>query len=241
MAEDLSESRDQLRDAERQAAWAEMARQVAHEIKNPLTPMRMSAQLLLKAHRDGDARIGELIERTGRTVLEQTDALARIAADFHRFAGPPERSQQLVLTDDLLADVASDFASLAEQEPPRIEIDAHSAGATVMVDRMEIRRVFMNLVQNALEANGESGCVVVRSSIREECVRFEIHDQGPGVTAEVRAHLFEPYFTTRSSGTGLGLAICRRSVEDHGGQIGLLSSEPGATVFYFDLPLSGQD
>jgi len=217
-----------------------MARQVAHEIKNPLTPMRMSAQLLLKAHRDGDARLGELIERTGRTVLDQADALARIAADFRRFAGPPERDQQSVLVDDLLADVASDFASIGNEGSSRVEIEAHSAGIRVMVDRMEMRRVFMNLVQNALEASGETGRVVVRSKIQDIWVRFEVQDQGSGVPEEVRAHLFEPYFTTRSSGTGLGLAICRRSVEGHGGRIGLLSSKPGVTVFYFDLPISEQ-
>ncbi|MHC5064636.1 MAG: ATP-binding protein [Planctomycetota bacterium] len=239
MAQDLSTSRDQLRDAERQAAWAEMARQVAHEIKNPLTPMRMSAQLMLKAQRDGDSRLGELIDRTGRTVLEQADALARIAADFRSFAGPPERQLEVLTPADLLDDVAVDFGTEGSEGDPRVSVVNQADGVTVHVDRLEIRRVFMNLIQNALEAGGDSGTVTVRAETRDEFVRFTVHDAGPGVPEEVCAHLFEPYFTTRSSGTGLGLAISRRSVEDHGGKIGLLESRPGSTTFFFELPTGG--
>ncbi len=239
MAEDLSESRDQLRDAERQAAWAEMARQVAHEIKNPLTPMRMSAQLMLKAQRDGDSRLGELIDRTGRTVLEQADALARIAADFRSFAGPPERRLEDLSPTDLLADVSVDFVAVGSGGESRVVIENRADGVVLRVDRMEIRRVFMNLIQNALEASGDRGQVTVVAEAREGRVRFSVHDEGAGVPEDVRAHLFEPYFTTRSSGTGLGLAISRRSVEDHGGSIGLLESCAGNTTFFFELPTLG--
>ena len=236
MAGEVARSRDRLRDAERQAAWAEMARQVAHEIKNPLTPMRMSAQLLLRANREKSERLPELVDRLARTVYEQTDALARIASDFRQFAGEVDREIVVTKVEDVLHDVELDFAATIESGVAlRFE---HGAGdARVEVDRQEIRQVFRNLVQNALEAAGADGEVVVSASSAGGRVRFSVSDTGPGIgDPAVRERLFEPYFTTRSSGTGLGLAICRRIVDAHGGTIELAGSEPGKTEFRFWLP-----
>ncbi len=238
MAEDLDHRTAELRHAERQAAWAEMARQVAHEIKNPLTPMRMSAQLLQRAKRDGDPRLGELTDRLARTVLEQTEALSRIASEFRQFAGPPQRALEQVLADELLRDAERHFAAMAEGGPVAVAFHPGAAGARVEVDREELRRVLLNLLHNAREACGASGRVAAACSREGERVVFRVEDDGPGVTEEAVSKLFDPYFTTKSSGTGLGLAICRRIVEAHGGRIELESSRPGRTVFRFEIPVA---
>ncbi|MEZ5964568.1 MAG: HAMP domain-containing sensor histidine kinase [Planctomycetota bacterium] len=234
MAVDLERSREQLRQAERQAAWAEMARQVAHEIKNPLTPMRMSAQLLQRARRDADSRVLELSDRLAKTVLDQTDNLARIAADFRQFAGPARRQRERVPVDALLADLAAFFADLAQVRGVDLRVGAAPPGVAIDGDRQELGRVLVNLVQNAIEVGGR--CVEVAASLREGDVVLTVGDDGPGVPAEARGRLFEPYFTTKTSGTGLGLAICKRIVEAHGGDVGLQTSRPGATVFVVRLP-----
>lgn len=236
MAAEVAASRDRLRDAERQAAWAEMARQVAHEIKNPLTPMRMSAQLLLRANREKDARLPELVERLARTVQEQTDALARIASDFRQFAGEPERKLERLDVGDLLRDVERDFAATIESGVNLTFVDG-ADGARIEVDRQEMRRVLMNLVQNALEAAGATGSVEVTAGVEQDRVVLRVVDDGPGIgDPEVRERLFEPYFTTRSAGTGLGLAICRRVVDAHNGSVELTDSSPGHTEFSVFLP-----
>ncbi len=239
MAGDLAVSRDQLRDAERQAAWAEMARQVAHEIKNPLTPMRMSAQLVLRARRDGDARLPELVDRLAKTVIDQTEALNRIASDFRQFAGPPERRTEIVRADDLLDAAAASFAGVAAVGGVTITFAPTAGDAQVEVDRQELGRVFLNLIQNAQQACGVRGTIRVTSRVDGDRCKLTVEDDGPGIPADVRARLFEPYFTTRSSGTGLGLAICRRIVQAHGGAIVLAASAPGRTVFEVELPLAG--
>ncbi len=241
MAGDLADSREKLRDAERQAAWAEMARQVAHEIKNPLTPMRMGAQLLLKAKREDDPRWESLSDRLARTVVEQTDALDRIASDFRQFAGPPARELVVVKADEFLSGVEELVSGMVEASGMTIEFQPGAVGVAVRIDRQEMRRVFLNLVHNAIHACGGEGRVRVTSEAAsgadgiELC--FRVADDGPGIPEEVQGRLFEPYFTTKTSGTGLGLAICRRILAAHQGSITLESSAPGQTVFRIVLPV----
>lgn len=236
MARDLAEGRERLKAAERQAAWAEMARQVAHEVKNPLTPMRMAAQLLLRARREGDARADAIAERLARTVLAQTEALDKIASDFRHFAGAPELHREAVAAAALLEQVRIACGSLLEDGSLTIVIDLADGDAVVQADRREIGRVFFNLLQNAHQAGARQ--VGIRGRRDAGHLELTVTDDGRGVPDEARAHLFEPYFTTRSSGTGLGLAICRRIVEAHGGEIQLVRSEPGQTVFRLALPLA---
>jgi len=240
MAADLADSRERLRDAERQAAWAEMARQVAHEIRNPLTPMRMGAQLLLKARREGDSRWESLSDRLANTVVQQTEALDRIASDFRQFAGPPVRDMAVVKADDFLSGVAELVASMAEASSMKIEFEPGAPNVAVRIDRQEMRRVFLNLIHNAIHACEGHGRIWVTSSAvagvegTELC--FRVADDGPGIPEDVQGKLFEPYFTTKTSGTGLGLAICRRILAAHGGSIALESSVGGRTVFRMTLP-----
>ena len=237
MARQLEHSREQLRATAREAAWAEMARQIAHEIKNPLTPMRMSAQLVQRARREDDSRFVELADRLAKTVVEQTDQLARIASDFRQFAGKPEPEIGDVRADDLCDDLAALLGAEPQVRGADLRFERGAGDAMVRADRGELRRALLNLVQNALEAAGPAGHVVVATArgLRGG-VDFRVIDDGPGIPASDRRRLFEPYFTTRSAGTGLGLAIARRIVEAHGGRIGLVAAEPGRTEFLISLP-----
>ncbi|GAB4150765.1 MAG: hypothetical protein Fur0037_19370 [Planctomycetota bacterium] len=237
MAQELAIGRERLKHAERQAAWAEMARQVAHEIKNPLTPMRMSAQVLARARADGDGRALEIADRLARTVLEQTAALDRIASDFRQLAGSPRRQTEVVEIDAFLAEVVAHGQSLFAEGGLDLEFAPSAPGCRVEIDRRDLARVFVNLFQNAHQAAAGGIRVRVASSRSREHVVVVVEDDGPGIADEARNRLFEPYFTTKSSGTGLGLAICRRIVENHGGTISLTESRPGRTAFSIELPV----
>ena len=235
MAAELAAGRERLAMAERERAWAEMARQVAHEIKNPLTPMRMTAQLLLRARRENDARADAIAERLAQTVQEQTEALDRIASDFRHFAGAPRRETEEVELDAFLDEVRLGVSALFEAGSLRLGLDLAAEGARVRVDRPELQRVFVNLLKNAVQA--APGGVQVTISSRADADRcvVRIADDGPGVPESVREKLFEPYFTTKTAGTGLGLAICRRIVDAHGGSIELESSSSAGSVFRIEL------
>jgi signal transduction histidine kinase len=239
MAGELASGRERLKAVERQAAWAEMARQVAHEIKNPLTPMRMAAQLLVRARKDGDPRADSIAERLASTVLQQTEALDRIASDFRQFAGAPSQQLEELALDELLAAVQASSAPLFDGGRLQLELQCGAAGVRVRVDSKELARVFLNLLQNAAQAAPAGVRVQLRSRRDGDLAVVEVVDDGPGVPDAVRPRLFEPYFTTKSSGTGLGLAICRRLLEAHGGSIRLQESAPGRTVFRIELPLAG--
>ncbi len=239
MAFELVLGRQKLAHAERDQAWAEMARQVAHEVKNPLQPMRMAAQLLQRARAEGDERAELVADRLARTVLEQTDALDRIASDFRAFAGVAPQQQVPVVVDDWLAEVREQGAGLFAGKPVVVNTAPGAPGARFVIDKKAMARVLLNLLQNAHEA-APAGVVVALATARAgDRIEIRVTDDGPGVPDAVRGRLFEPYFTTKSSGTGLGLAICRRLVEAHGGHIRLDSSVPGHTVFVLDLPAAG--
>jgi signal transduction histidine kinase len=237
MAADLATGRERLAAAQRDQAWAEMARQVAHEVKNPLQPMRMAAQLLQRARSEQDPRADLVAERLARTVLEQTEALDRIASDFRAFAGSAPQQQQVVAVAEWLASLREQLTGLFAGKAVAIAVDTGSVAAHVAMDGKALARVFVNLVQNAHEAAPQGVRVQIAAAVVGGKVAITVVDDGPGIPEPVRARLFEPYFTTKTSGTGLGLAICRRVLEAHGGGIKLLRSGPGETVFELMLPL----
>ncbi len=238
MAHDLEVGRRRLAHAERDQAWAEMARQVAHEVKNPLQPMRMAAQLLRRARADGDPRAEQVADRLARTVLEQTEALDRIASDFRAFAGVAPAQKSEVEVDAWLTELRDQTGRLFAGRPLELDLAPGAPGARVAIDQAAMARVFVNLVQNAIEAAPAAVRVRIASRVDGDRVVVRVTDDGPGMPEDARARLFEPYFTTKSSGTGLGLAICRRLVEAHGGAIRLLATAPGETVFAIELPVA---
>lgn len=238
MAADLASGRAKLAAAERDQAWAEMARQVAHEVKNPLQPMRMAAQLLQRARTEQDPRADQIAERLARTVLEQTDALDRIASDFRAFAGIAPEQRVVVPIDEWLAELCRQHGDLFAGKAVTLRYQPGAGEAKVALEVKAMGRVFLNLIQNAHEAAPAGVTIHVAAAVADGQVTVTVADDGPGVPDAVRARLFEPYFTTKTSGTGLGLAICRRLVEAHGGAIRLTATGPSGTVFTIQLPVA---
>lgn len=250
----LAESRRKLAQQERQLAWREMARQVAHEIKNPLTPMKLSVQNLRRAFKDAELRNGTLSDEESdrqekfatyfdsvtSTLIEQINALARIANEFSTFARLPQRVLERL---DLNAVVREAVSLMRAEAGVEIALDLHREPLVIEADHEEIRRIFINLIKNAAQAVGEQkeACVRLRTRpVQEEGQRWAlcaVADNGPGIPEEVREKIFEPNFSTKTSGTGLGLAIVKKSVEDMEGSIEFETETGRGTTFYIRLPL----
>lgn len=225
MTDELKRSRARLVKAEKDAAWREMARQVAHDIKNPLTPIQLSIDLLRRARDDESPQFEEIFDRTVDTVRRQVAHLRDIASDFHALTGVgaarPEQLDLGALADEVLA------LNAAWAEERGVRVRRLGDGGVVLADPGLLRRVVINLVSNAIEAMPEGGELELDVRTLGARVRLEVRDTGVGIPEDVRPRLFEPYFTTRTSGTGLGLAISRRVVEEAGGTITLEPREPG--------------
>ncbi len=235
MTVDLKEATDKLLASERIAAWQEVAKRLAHEIKNPLTPIRMSLETLLAASQRGplDERFHQLFSQSARAVLEEVDRLKRIVDEFSQFARLPKPELACVDLSEVVKAVMAlyaahdgvDFQVLLEKE------------ARVVIDREQLTQVLVNLIKNAQEAmTGRSGSIHVSVKRSGNEVALEIEDEGPGIAAELKARLFEPYVTTKPHGTGLGLAIALRIVQEHGGRIEVVDGRKGGAIFKVILP-----
>ncbi|HEY4612288.1 MAG TPA: ATP-binding protein, partial [Bacteroidota bacterium] len=234
MVKELKHSREQISRAERELAWKEMAKQVAHEIKNPLTPMKLSVQHLRTAFRDKAPDFGAIVERVTQTVIEQIDALSRIASEFSNFARMPERTFERVDVHQLLMETVGLF-----QEIQGVEFRTNFSDIvpTLVADRDELRRVFINLIRNSVQAMEQGGTVSVDTSVVDHRCVVRLRDTGPGIPPSIQGKVFEPNFSTKTDGTGLGLAICRRIIEDLNGTIELESELGKGTTFTITLPL----
>ncbi len=256
MLEDLAKGRDALARAEREAAWRGMARQIAHEIKNPLTPLKLSAQHLARAYADGAPQFGKLLEEVVEIIVQQVDLLGRIASDFSYFAKLSERRPQETDLNELVRGVVALFSSTVEGKvETRLALDAGLP--PLWVDPDEWRRALTNLVKNAIEAMAAGGVLTIETARGESAlpsrgtgrkggrveqavarpwVEVRIGDTGPGLPEEVREKLFHPYITTKPQGTGLGLAIVKKSVDDAGGEITLESLPGKGTTVRIRIP-----
>ncbi len=237
MVERLSEVRRELVVAEREAAWKEMAQQVAHEIKNPLTPMKLSVQHLQRQVTGNEEESEELTARirdlTG-SLIEQIETLNAIASDFSKFSQPLDRDFEEVDLNAVLGSVRDLYSG---DEQVDIELDTPPFPLIVPGQEDELRRVVVNLVKNAFEAMPEGGSVRLRSYRKKGSAFLEVEDSGTGIPEDHKDRLFVPSFSTKSSGTGLGLAISKKVVEAHGGSISFASIEGQGTTFVIKLPL----
>jgi two-component system nitrogen regulation sensor histidine kinase NtrY len=231
--DDLTE----LLKAQRLAAWREVAQRIAHEIKNPLTPIQLSAQRLrrrLAADRSPDEK--RLLEEATATIIQEVDGLRQLVDEFSRFARMPALTPKP--TD--LARLLEGVVMLYRESHPSLGIRAAFSPdlPPVEVDPDQIKRAVLNLVDNAVEAVGGTGEVVVQTAWLPEAhrVRIVVADDGPGVAAEDRERLFVPYFSTKATGMGLGLPIVHQIVSDHGGTIRVEDNTPNGSRFVIELP-----
>lgn len=233
MVDKLDESIEQLARSERENAWREMARQIAHEIKNPLTPMKLNIQFMLRSLQMEDTeKFKQRFRDISGMLIEQIDNMANIASAFSDFAKISVSHFEMFEIDELAKNCTLLFKNNVEE----LRCDAHS-GVRIFADREQMRRVLINLLKNAEQSipEGRRGMVCVMVVKTDEKVIIRITDNGCGIPEEIQKKIFEPNFTTKSSGTGLGLAICRRIIEGFGGQIGFSSKVDTGTEFYIIL------
>ena len=243
MVEDLEESTRQLAQSEREQAWKEMARQIAHEIKNPLTPMKLSIQYLMKLKEAGVPGWEEKLESVSKSLLEQIDTLSQTATEFSSFARFFSEEITRVDLDELIAEQKEFFDN---REDVQIEYCREGAGeAAVDARRSQLGRVFVNLITNAIQAIDSAGQAGGRVRIslsptqEGKAWQIDVEDNGPGVSEEDLPKLFSPNFTTKKTGTGLGLAICRSIIEQSQGTIAYSRSDLCGARFTIVLPKAG--
>ncbi|MEI7801140.1 MAG: HAMP domain-containing sensor histidine kinase [Bacteroidota bacterium] len=233
----LDESAKQLARSERESAWREMAQQVAHEIKNPLTPMKLSIQHLQRAYDANDPRAAELAERVTKTLIEQIENLSQIATEFSSFAKMPQPENEELH----LLEVIYHSANLYKQNEG-VSVTVQTEGKIndlIFGDKNQLLRVFNNLILNSIQAipEGREGEIIVKVFNEENKIIAGVTDNGVGISTEQMKKVFVPNFTTKSSGTGLGLAISRNIIELAGGTIRFESVENEGTTFFVMLPL----
>ena len=232
--EELEYTAKQLAQSERESAWREMAKQVAHEIKNPLTPMKLSVQHLLRIYNPSDPDSEKKLEKVSSSIIEQIDALAKIANEFSSFAKLPRPNEARI---DLLPIIKNVIEVFKDDQLFQLELYSEQDEVMVMADKDLMMRVFNNLIKNAIQAIQvvEQPQVLIRVKLNHFNYLIEVSDNGLGIKEELKSKIFVPYFTTKSNGTGLGLAIVKQIIDSHGGLIYFDSNQKG-TTFSIEIP-----
>lgn len=234
MVDQLDESTLRLARSEREDAWRTMARQIAHEINNMLTPMQLNIQSLQRLKTNNPARFDERFDGISETLLGNIQSLSNIASSFSSFAKMPDQHPEDVDIALPLASVITLFRENKEHISVRYVGADH--GVHALADAEQIRQVFVNLIKNAMQAleGRKNADIIVILKDLTDSVEISVSDNGPGIPADVQAHIFQPYFTTKSTGTGLGLGISKNIVEGCGGEI-RFDTSPKGTTFYVTL------
>jgi len=235
----LDEAQKELIKAERESAWKEMAQQVAHEIKNPLTPMKLNLQHLqrqLEANPENVMKLKPVIETTAANIIEQIESLNKIASDFSKFSKPIQEPFEPTDLKQLIESVADLYQ---HEEDVEIKLNFKNGDLTLNCVDDEIRRVLINLVKNSIEASTGNGLIInIEADKRRDDVYIKISDNGVGISEENQENIFVPNFSTKSSGTGLGLAITKKIIEAHDGLIFCESAPGKGASFTIQLPLN---
>jgi signal transduction histidine kinase len=236
MLDQLDKSAEALATTERDQAWKEMAKQVAHEIKNPLTPMKLAIQhLQMKARRQG-GELDDQVQKTAQTLIEQIDNMTRIAENFSKFGSMPQVANQKVLLNDVITSVHDLFRKREDMDIQcRVPID----DCFVFADKDHLIRIFNNIIKNAIQAipRGREGHIMIQLTRKEHHAMVTITDNGQGIPDDQINKVFRPNFTTKSSGTGLGLAMCSKMIESMDGEIYFDTELDRGTTFFVKIPL----
>jgi nitrogen fixation/metabolism regulation signal transduction histidine kinase len=237
MASELQRQRAELERTNRLEAWAEMARQVAHEIKNPLTPIQLNAEHLRRVHADRGEPLGPVLRECVETILTQVRLLRQISSEFSNFATTPTAKPSVVRVSDLVADIVDPYRA-GLRDRLELTVDASESLPPVLVDRTLVTRSLTNIVENALHAMPGRGRLSVTAAAEDGFVAIRVSDTGGGMDPEALARAFEPYFSTKATGTGLGLPIAKRNVEASGGTVGIESERDRGTTVIVRLPVA---
>lgn len=222
--------------AQKALAWQEVARRIAHEIKNPLTPIKLSTDHMIKKWQHGDADFGKVFERSTKTIIKEVESLRRLVDEFSRFGKMPEIVKKPVLISTILEGVMNLYRDYKDAE---IKMTIRGNEVPVELDAEQFKRVIINIVDNALQAMHNQGSITITidQDIQGNRAYVDIADDGPGIRDEDKEKLFLPYFSTKKDGTGLGLAIASRVITEHRGYIRIRDNTTKGTVFSIELPI----
>lgn len=227
----------QLINAQKIAAWKEVAQRVAHEIKNPLTPIQLNAERIIRNFRKGDPAAADVIEEGARGIIQEAQAIKALVDEFSDFARLPKINLQPASLGDILRQVAALFRGIFADVAIEVRVDP-AVPAEIRLDAEQIKRAFINLIDNAIDAMNKSGTVTLQASFEPEARRVlvAVADTGPGVPAEDTSKIFLPTFSTKKKGRGLGLAIVSQIVREHEGSIRVESNRPSGAKFIIEWP-----
>lgn len=232
--EELEFAAQQLAQNERESAWRDMAKQVAHEIKNPLTPMKLSVQHLMRSFDPADEKSQEKINKVSQSLIEQIDVLTKIANEFSNFAKMPKPQFELI---DIVSVITNSTELFTQSTSAKIK-NYLPDSCFIKGDKEQLLRVFNNLIKNSLQAisEKENGEIDIRLIIDGSIVKITVIDNGTGISEEQKQRIFTPYFTTKSTGSGIGLAMVKQIILNHEGSIYFESEENQGTSFFIELP-----
>ena len=231
MTSELKKNQIEIAEMEREAAWKEMAKQVAHEIKNPLTPMKLALQQLIITYKDKSKDFDKLFEKVSQTVLNQIENLSQIASEFSRFAKMPSLKIEIIDLIPLLNDTINMFL----HEKTDIRIINKFKQAEIEADENQLRRMFINLIRNSMQAEATE----IKITLTEENSKYKIlfNDNGHGISTEIQHKIFDENFTTKKQGMGLGLSMTKRFLESINGEISLLETSAKGSTFQILIPV----
>jgi nitrogen fixation/metabolism regulation signal transduction histidine kinase len=238
MVQDLEDSRSALVKAEKISLWQTMAQQLAHEIKNPLTPIRLSAERVLRRWRKEPEKIGEILEGSMKSIIQEVEGLSTLLNEFRTLSKPMEPSGSLTGIRELTEETVGPYRS----SYPDVRFDTEHTGEMLLkIDRNRLSQILTNLIINGIDAMDGSGLVEIRTDLvkkgESRYCRLSVRDTGKGIPEQEGRFVFTPYYTTKESGTGLGLPIVERIVNAHGGTIWFNSAEGAGATFFVDLPI----
>jgi nitrogen fixation/metabolism regulation signal transduction histidine kinase len=237
MVQNLEKTRSELVRSEKQSIWQTMAQQLAHEIKNPLTPIKLTAERVLRRYRNEPEKTNEILEDSMMAIIQETESLAILLDEFKTLARPIEPSLSTTNIRDATEEIIMPYKT--SWTKIRFDTSGMYSGVEVKMDRKRLSQVIGNLVINAIDAMDGEGTVEIRTSLvnKRNCkyCRLTIQDTGKGIDENAMEKVFTPYFTTKESGTGLGLPIVERIVNDHGGGIWFNSAIGVGTTFFVDI------
>ncbi len=218
-------------------AFTQMAQKVAHEIKNPLTPIQVSIQDLRRSYNNNDKDFPEILKKSCNTVLEEVSTLLKIVREFSEFARFPKPQFDREDLNELVDSLATLYS--ADKQANRLVIHLSDRQLSVDVDRDQIKRAVHNVLKNALEATGQTGKVELTTYEENSFAVIQITDNGPGFSPQAKKNLFSPYFTTKPKGSGLGLVIAKKIITEHNGTIHIDDNANGGTVVKIKLRIAG--
>ncbi|MDR2964177.1 MAG: HAMP domain-containing protein [Treponema sp.] len=238
MVQDLEKTRAALVKNEKISIWQNMAQQLAHEIKNPLTPIKLSAERLLRRWQNDPKNIGEILECSVLAIIQETESLAILLNEFRTLSKPMEPSKVWAKLGESIEEVINSYST--SYPSVNFDINYTEKELLIKIEKNRLSQILTNLIINAIDSMNGQGSIDIRTDLVKKLeisyCRISIKDSGNGISEQERHRIFTPYFTSKESGTGLGLPIVERIINDHGGAIWFDSAEGAGTTFYIDLP-----